>query len=139
MNVLNMLNEVELNKIFKPYKPWPISHGFHKIFGFRVRDGMYGRSVIAELENEIVYLPQYLSRKLSDEDVDSLNTCEEPIYLYFGGKNKEKNYWIVKLRSESQMMEEVKKIKKRSNKLQMKHLLKLIRIGMKRMRFQLRR
>lgn len=88
MDVLEKLKKAEENK---PYHGLvKLEHGYHKIECFRSSTGTYGRGVIAELKDEIIFLPQYLVRKLDEKDIEELNTCEEPLYLYFGGKH-EKN------------------------------------------------
>lgn len=90
MDVLKKLNQPVLDK---PYHGFPkLSIGYHRILGFRESIGKYGKSVIAELKDEIIFLPTYLSNRIVGSDVDKLNSCEEPVYLYFGGRNKEKRY-----------------------------------------------
>lgn len=86
MDVLKKLNNLEADK---PYHGLPkLSRGYHEIILFRTSHGKYGRSVIAELQREIIFLPQYLAGKLDEDDIEELNTCVEPLYLFFGGKNK---------------------------------------------------
>lgn len=86
MNVLKKLNNAVDEK---PYNGLPkLSRGYHEIILFRTSNGKYGRSVIAELQREIIFLPQYLAGKLYDNDIEELNTCEEKLYLFFGGKHK---------------------------------------------------
>lgn len=86
MNVLEKLNRVESGK---PYHGLPnLSHGYHKIYDFRESIGKYGRSVIAELKDQVIFLPQFISGKLNDEDITALNKSLEQLYLYFGGLHK---------------------------------------------------
>lgn len=86
MNVLKKLNQVKSNK---PYNGLPnLSRGYHKIDCFRESVGKFGRSVIAELKNEIIFLPQFISEKLNEKDIGELNSSEEPLYLFFGGLHK---------------------------------------------------
>lgn len=88
MNVLKKLNQSETGK---PYHGLPfLALGYHEIVHFRSSNGKYGKGVIAELKREIVFLPQYLVQKLDAKDIEELNGCEEPLYLYFGGRH-EKN------------------------------------------------
>lgn len=88
MNVLKKLNLAESSKPY--YGLSELSLGYHKISCFRISNGKFGRSVIAELKREIIFLPQYLTEKLEDKDVDELNSCEETVFLFFGGRH-EKN------------------------------------------------
>lgn len=86
MNALKKLQQVEASK---PYNGLPkLAPGYYAIDCFRVSTGKFGRSVIAELKTEIIFLPKFLSEKLNDEDVDELNSSKEQMYLYFGGRNK---------------------------------------------------
>lgn len=85
MNVLKKLNRVESDK---PYNGLPkLSLGYHEIIRFRESNGKYGRSVIAELKSEIIFLPQYLTGKLNEKDISDLNSAEEQLFLFFGGRH----------------------------------------------------
>lgn len=42
---------------------------------------------MAELQNEVVYLPQYFSENISEEDIENLNGYDSEVYLYFAGQN----------------------------------------------------
>lgn len=76
----------------KPYNGFPkLAVGYHKICCVRESSGMYGRSVIAELEKEIVFLPSYLTTKLFEKEIAELNSMNEPNFLYFGGKKSNKD------------------------------------------------
>lgn len=85
MNVIKKLNQVESEKPYHRFSK--LSIGYHEIVLFRIIHGRYGQSVIAELENEVIFLPSYLGKKLDENDISELNACEEQIYLYFGGKH----------------------------------------------------
>lgn len=88
MDVLQKLDGAEFEK---PYFGFTLlARGYHKIVNFREAAGKYGRTVVAELEDEIVFLPQYLSQKLDEEDIEKLNANKESLYLYFGGWQEEK-------------------------------------------------
>lgn len=104
MDVLAKLNEPEFEKPYRGFAKLPI--GYYKVVNFRESFGKFGRSVIAELEKEITFLPSYLSCKLNEEDIRKLNKKEEDYYLFFGGKLKKKKYWSVKLLSHTDMMAE---------------------------------
>lgn len=90
MNVLKKLNDSAFEK---PYYGLPnLSRGYHEIVLFRESHGKYGRSVVAELKTEIIFLPQYLAEKIDEKDITELNESEQTLYLFFGGcKEKEKN------------------------------------------------
>lgn len=113
MNVLKKLNQSEWAKPYNGLSTLTV--GYHKVVGFRESIGKaYGKSIIAELKDEIIFLPQYIAEKLDAEDISDLNNCEESIYLYFGGKNKNK-YWILRIVSEAQMIQEINEKKKQDN------------------------
>lgn len=86
MNVLKKLNQTDSDKPYNGLSK--LSLGYHKIVNFRESNGRYGRSVIVELKNEIIFLPKYLSEKLDEKDVDELNSSEEQMFLFFGGPKK---------------------------------------------------
>lgn len=88
---MSELNEID-SKPSKPYHGLPkLAVGYHKIFSIRESQGTYGRSVIAELEEEIIFLPTYLATQLLEKDIAELNSKNEPNYLYFGGKKNNKD------------------------------------------------
>lgn len=87
MNALKQLNRTEN----KPYNGLPkLSIGFHKIVDFHSSDGVWGRSVIVELKNEIISLPKHLANDICEDDINELNSVKEPIFLYFGGQRENK-------------------------------------------------
>lgn len=95
MEVLKKLQRVTENKKYNGFASLKI--GFHRIENFRYTKNKFGKkgdgtdkSVLAELENEVVFLPQHLSRKIEKDDLQKLNSAierkKEKIFLYFGGK-----------------------------------------------------
>lgn len=88
MNVLKKLNSVNDDK---PYHGLPtLKQGYHEVFSFRESNGRYGRSVIAELKNEIIYLPQYMVEKIDQDDIRELNDSSEKLFIFFGGRHSTK-------------------------------------------------
>lgn len=86
MNVLKKLSDKVSDK---PYHGLPkLPRGYHDIVCFHETSGKYGKSVIAELQHELIYLPSYIVEKLSSDDIVDLNQCEENLYLFFGGRKK---------------------------------------------------
>lgn len=86
MNVLKKLNQSVSEK---PYHGLPkLSLGYHEITSFRQSYGKFGKSIIAELKREIIFLPQYLVEKLNERDIDELNASDETLYLFFDGRHK---------------------------------------------------
>lgn len=81
----------------KPYNGFTkLSEGFHEIVCFRATKNKFAKkgegsskSIIVELKDEIVFLPQYFGTKISESDIKELNASKEKIFLYFGGKNEE--------------------------------------------------
>lgn len=92
MDVIKKLQEVKP----KPYYGFTkLSIGFHKIISFRLVKNKFAKkgekqskSIVVELQNEILFLPQYFSENLSEDEINGLNECDESVYLYFGGKNE---------------------------------------------------
>lgn len=88
MNVLKKLNAVVEEK---PYHGLTrLKHGYHEVHSFRETHGRYGRGVIAELKNEVIFLPQYMVEKIDQEDIRELNDSTEKLFLFFGGKHETK-------------------------------------------------
>lgn len=81
----------------KPYHGFAkLEHGNHEILNFRwVKNKLYRedgdlpkRSLLVELEDQVLFLPAYISAKIgySDEKVDEINIDPRKKYLYFGGR-----------------------------------------------------
>lgn len=91
MDIVKKLQEAKP----KPYYGFAqLSLGFHEIISFRAVKNKFAKkgdkptkTIVAELQKEILFLPQYFSESLTEEDIDNLNTCEEKVYLYFEGQN----------------------------------------------------
>lgn len=97
MEVLKKLANVKPNK---PYNGFgKLSIGFHQIESFRVTKNKFGKkgegnskSILIELSDEVLFLPQYFWNKLTEDDIKTLNSSIEAndrVYLYFGGKHEE--------------------------------------------------
>lgn len=92
MDVIKKLQEVKP----KPYYGFTqLSIGFHKILSFRAVKNKFAKkgektskSIVAELQKEILFLPQYIGDHLSEDDLNELNNCTESVFLYFGGRNE---------------------------------------------------
>lgn len=81
----------------KPYLGYvKLSIGFHEIISFRLVKNKFApagdhenkKSILVELKEEIVFLPQYFKDCLGEEDINDLNSANETQYLYFGGKRE---------------------------------------------------
>lgn len=94
MNALRKLKDVQPNK---PYHGFArLEEGHHKIVSFRIVKNKFGKkaegsgkSVLVELSEEVLFLPQYFGQKIGEDDVRELNTSidkGESIYLFFGGR-----------------------------------------------------
>lgn len=83
----------------KPYNGFTkLSNGYHKIFAFRAvknkfaKKGDSAKTILVELEKEVVFLPGYFWQKINEKDLADLNVLIEKggeVFLYFGGKQKE--------------------------------------------------
>lgn len=87
MNVLKKLQEVKHNKPY--YGFTKLSIGYHKIECFRFVKNIFSKkgakdamSVLVELKNEVVFLPQHLSQNITETDLQELNSCDENMYLH---------------------------------------------------------
>lgn len=95
----SVLKKLKIVQAGKPYNGFQnLSIGYHQIQGFRMTKNRFAKkdedanTIIVELTNEILFLPQYFSETLNEEDIDDLNSSirsgVENMYLYFGGKRE---------------------------------------------------
>lgn len=93
MNALKKLEEVVPNKPYFGFTK--LSIGFHQIINFRTVKNKFGKkgtssanSILIELDDQVLYLPQYFNTKVNDDEITELNAGidkNEAVYLYFGG------------------------------------------------------
>lgn len=92
---LELLKSIGSGKPYHGFKE--LAHGNHKIVLFRfVKNKNYEpkepkslpRLLLVELDDQILFLPEYFAAGLNDNDdkIDELNTDGIVKYLYFGGK-----------------------------------------------------
>lgn len=98
---MNALAKLQNIKPCKPYHGFgKLKIGYHQIIFFRTVKNKFGKkndgngkSILVELEDEVLFLPQYFFQQINEEDIQELNTTiekeEKKIYLYFGGKISE--------------------------------------------------
>lgn len=93
MNALAKLRKVGESKPYKGFSKLDI--GYHKIECFRFVSNKFAnqnssdeKSILVELEEEVVFLPQYFMKALNKDDINDLNSDDEIHYLYFGGKRE---------------------------------------------------
>lgn len=80
----------------KPYLGFTkLSVGYHKIACFRLVKNKFSKksdgdekTILVELEHEIIFLPKYFMDVLDHDDIKNLNCADEVHYLYFGGKRE---------------------------------------------------
>lgn len=104
LNLLTGLKYVEkppseAAKAFKTPKPY---HGFsklqvgnHEIFSFRfVKNKLYNkypenpgleRSLLIELKDQVLFLPEYIGSQFDDAQIEELNNDGITKYMFFGG------------------------------------------------------
>lgn len=88
---MNALKKLKSDNFEKQYHGFPnLEHGYHEVFSFRESHGRYGRGVVAELKDEIIFLPQYMVEKIDEEDIRELNDSDEKLHLFFGGRHAKK-------------------------------------------------
>lgn len=95
---MSVLEKLEENKPYLGFKK--LSVGFHQIKLFRSvknkfekkeENGDEPKSILVELDDQVIFLPQYFKDKISDSEMCELNSDIEnkkEIYLHFGGKNE---------------------------------------------------
>lgn len=89
------------NVNLKPYKGFrKLNKGYHEVELFKIVDNMRFKDddeksgpkkcLIAELSDQILYLPEYFAREFMDhpERLRELNNEKEKTFLYFAGKRK---------------------------------------------------
>lgn len=97
MNALSKLKNIQPNK---PYHGFArLNEGYHRVFSFRIVKNKFGtkkdgssKSILVELSDEVLFLPQYYLQKLNEDDIRELNTSiekEDYIYLFFGGRTEQ--------------------------------------------------
>lgn len=94
MSAIEKIQEIGLDK---PYHGLSnLSHGYHEIQAFRlvkskytkINDDEYGKSILIELADQIIFLPQYFLDAIGESGVEELNSSVETMYLFFGGKRQ---------------------------------------------------
>lgn len=93
MNALAKLRKVGESKPYQGFAKLNI--GYHKIVCFRFVQNKFSnknnsdeKSILVELEEEVLFLPQYFMNSLNKDDINDLNSDDEIHYLYFGGKRE---------------------------------------------------
>lgn len=97
MGVFKKLQSVGASN--KPYIGFTkLKIGYHSIHRFRLvknkfasKDDKDAKSILAELENQVVFLPNYFFEILDADDIKELTSGEsdEQMYLYFGGRREQ--------------------------------------------------
>lgn len=92
MDVLKKIDES------KPYFGFTkLGKGFHQIVIFRTVKNKFdkkkeeSKSILVELKDQVVFLPQHFRDKISDSDIMKLNSTiseGEDLFLHFDGKNE---------------------------------------------------
>lgn len=96
MNALKKLDEIVPSKVYLGFAK--LSLGYHQILAFRTVKNKFGKksdgsakSILIELEDQVLFLPQHFSQKLNDNDLSELNSSiekNECVYVYFGGTDE---------------------------------------------------
>lgn len=95
----------KLTKIGSSTKPYygftKLTIGYHKIQSFRIVKNKFAKetdegekkTLLAELEDQIIFLPKYFMDALNRQDIQELNNVSnETYYLFFGGKRERNQY-----------------------------------------------
>lgn len=89
MNVFEKLQQIGAEKPYNGFKKMSI--GYHKILRFRTVSSKFAdSSVLVELKNEVLYLPNYFTENLTEDELKELTKpiVGDGYYLYFGGERK---------------------------------------------------
>lgn len=96
MNALRKLQQVQPSKPYNGFAK--LNEGFYKINSFKIVKNKFNKkgsgcnkSILVELREEILFLPQYFMTKIGEDDICELNTSienGESIYLFFGGRSE---------------------------------------------------
>lgn len=81
--------------VSKPYHGFAkLEIGYHQIVCFRIVKNKFGKkgdgsnkNILVELNDEVLFLPQYFLQKINEEEVISLSSTiesNENVHLYFG-------------------------------------------------------
>lgn len=84
----------------KPYKGFSkLEVAYHEIVNFRTVKNKFAKTksdpsktILVELEKEVVFLPSYFWQKINEKDMADLNAMIEQgikVYLYSGGRQEE--------------------------------------------------
>lgn len=91
MSALKKLEEVTANKAYLGFAKLVI--GYHKFFCFRLVKSKFGKkgekSLLVELDDQVLFLPQNFSQKMGEDDIRELNENiekDKAMYIYFGGR-----------------------------------------------------
>lgn len=95
---MDALTKIQMIGVSKPYRGFTnLAVGYHKIARFRLVKNKFvnknakesdKKSILVELDEEVVFLPQYYRDVLSEDDIINLNSAQESMYLYFGGRRE---------------------------------------------------
>lgn len=91
---MDVLKKLENMQFSKPYLGFAkLAKGNHKVIDFRIVKNKFGKknegtgkSILVELEDQILFLPQHFTRTLKEADIMELNDSSEIIYLHFNGQ-----------------------------------------------------
>lgn len=94
---MNVFQKLESSQPTKPYFGFgKLKIGYHLAQQFRLVKNKFGKktdgsdkSILVELKDQVIFLPQYFKQKLDDGDLRELNTFienKEKVYIYFGGR-----------------------------------------------------
>lgn len=91
---MNVLKKLENMQGSKPYLGFAkLAIGNHKIMCLRIVKNKFakkgegnGKSIIVELSDQILFLPQHFAQNLGSSDIEELNASKEAVFLHFGGQ-----------------------------------------------------
>lgn len=94
-SIMSALLKLQQVNDVKPYYGFTkLSIGHHEIVCFRLIKNKFAKkddckkTILVELNDQIVFLPKYFAEKIKESDIEELNADGEKKYLFFGGKRE---------------------------------------------------
>lgn len=92
---MSAFDKLKENSESKPYNGFnKLTLGFHEIHCFRLVANKFApkdvneKTLLVELANEVLFLPQHFAKNFTEEDIININSDSEMKFLFFGGRRE---------------------------------------------------